>query len=86
MNCAIARCIASAFLLSYPFSLGAQKSTAVSAEVQAVYAGAEALYIDLHQHPELSSHENRTASSGMRESRMPSRNVSSTNGKSDHSG
>jgi amidohydrolase len=61
MNCAIARCIASAFLLSYPFSLGAQKSTAVSAEVQAVYAGAEALYIDLHQHPELSSHENRTA-------------------------
>jgi amidohydrolase len=35
--------------------------SAVSAEVDAVYAQAEALYLDLHQHPELSSHEQQTA-------------------------
>ncbi len=37
------------------------QSTAVSKEVQAVYPDAHALYVDLHQHPELSSHEIQTA-------------------------
>ena len=31
-------------------------------QVEAVYPDAKALYLDLHQHPELSSHETRTAS------------------------
>lgn len=34
---------------------------AVAAEVQRVYPGAEATYLDLHQHPELSFHEVETA-------------------------
>ncbi|MGZ4834130.1 MAG: amidohydrolase, partial [Terriglobales bacterium] len=33
----------------------------VPAEVQAAYPEAHALYIDIHQHPELSSHETQTA-------------------------
>ncbi len=33
----------------------------VQAEVDAVYPGAETLYFDLHRHPELSLHEQRTA-------------------------
>ncbi|MGD0514178.1 MAG: amidohydrolase, partial [Terriglobales bacterium] len=32
-----------------------------SKEVSAVYPEAYALYLDLHQHPELSSHETQTA-------------------------
>lgn len=39
---------------------GAQSSPAPP-EVQAVYPAAHALYLDLHQHPELSSHEVQTA-------------------------
>ena len=41
-------------------SLWAQ-SPSPSKEVQAVYADSYALYLDLHQHPELSSHELQTA-------------------------
>lgn len=33
-----------------------------NSDVEAVYPDAKALYLDLHQHPELSSHEERTAS------------------------
>jgi amidohydrolase len=37
------------------------QSAAAPKEVQSVYPDAHALYIDLHQHPELSSHETQTA-------------------------
>jgi metal-dependent amidase/aminoacylase/carboxypeptidase family protein len=39
----------------------AQPATAVSTEVDAVYLQSEALYLDLHRHPELSGHERQTA-------------------------
>ncbi|HEX3127561.1 MAG TPA: amidohydrolase [Thermoanaerobaculia bacterium] len=42
-------------------NLGAQGSPGIMAEVDAVYPGSEALYRDLHQHPELSFHETETA-------------------------
>ena len=48
----------------------AQRASGVEAEVAAVYAQADALYRDLHQHPELSNHERETAArmaSGLRE-------------------
>jgi amidohydrolase len=48
-----------AFLLAS--KLNAQTRSAVSAEVQATYPGSEALYLDLHRHPELSFHETETA-------------------------
>src|ERR1700760_1252330 len=32
-----------------------------STEVESVYPDAHALYVDLHQHPELSAHETQTA-------------------------
>src|SRR5215471_19239712 len=35
--------------------------TQVRNEIEAVYPDAHALYLDLHQHPELSSHETQTA-------------------------
>ena len=41
-------------------SAGAQ-SAAAPKEVQSVYPEAHALYVDLHQHPELSAHEAQTA-------------------------
>jgi amidohydrolase len=45
-----------------PASAQATTSQApTSKEVEAVYADAHALYIDLHQNPELSSHETKTA-------------------------
>ena len=47
-------------LVGVTASAGAQ-SVAVPKEVQAVYSDARALYVDLHQHPELSSHETQTA-------------------------
>ncbi len=51
-------------LCGFPFlvaaTLSAQAKSGTSAEVQAVYARSEALYRDLHQHPELSSHETET--------------------------
>lgn len=47
-------------LVGVTASAGAQ-SAAVPKEVQTVYPDAHALYVDLHQHPELSSHETQTA-------------------------
>src|SRR6266852_475749 len=49
-----------AFLVCVTSSAWAQ-SAAVPKEVQTVYPDAHALYVDLHQHPELSSHETQTA-------------------------
>ena len=49
-----------AFLVCVASSARAQ-SAAVPKEVQTVYPDAHALYVDLHQHPELSSHETQTA-------------------------
>jgi len=37
------------------------QSTPVNDQLEAVFPDAYALYLDLHQHPELSSHETRTA-------------------------
>jgi len=53
--------IASLFLLAtLTLSAGAQ-TPATSQEVDSAYPEAHALYLDLHQHPELSSHETQTA-------------------------
>ncbi len=62
------KCTTLVFLLCVTSSAWAQ-SAAVPKEVQAVYPEAHALYVDLHQHPELSSHETQTAAklaSGLR--------------------
>ena len=42
-------------------NVSAQSKSGIGAEVQAAYPRSEALYIDLHQHPELSFHETETA-------------------------
>jgi hippurate hydrolase len=42
-------------------TLSAQAKSSASAEVEAVYPRSEALYRDIHQHPELSSHETETS-------------------------
>jgi amidohydrolase len=47
-------------LLALPAS-GFAQTPAASREVDAVYPDAHALYLDLHQNPELSSHETQTA-------------------------
>ncbi len=50
------------FLLIAGFSVSAGAQTAASSkEVDDVYPDAHALYLDLHQNPELSSHETQTA-------------------------
>jgi hippurate hydrolase len=54
------KCATFAFLVCVTSSAWAQ-SSAVPKEVQSVYPDAHALYVDLHQHPELSSHETQTA-------------------------
>jgi amidohydrolase len=41
--------------------IGAQSGSGIAAEVQSAYPQSEALYLDLHQHPELSFHEQQTA-------------------------
>jgi hippurate hydrolase len=49
-------------LLSIAFtSSPAQSAEGIGAEVDAAYAQAETLYLDLHRHPELSGHEQQTA-------------------------
>ncbi|HEV7994097.1 MAG TPA: amidohydrolase [Gemmatimonadaceae bacterium] len=48
-------------LLCAPTVRAQRSPTSLSAEVQAVYARAEALYLDLHRHPELSFHETETS-------------------------
>ncbi|MDQ6886554.1 MAG: amidohydrolase [Gemmatimonadota bacterium] len=42
-------------------TLSAQSNSGAAADVQAAYPRSEALYLDLHQHPELSLHETETA-------------------------
>src|SRR5262245_48387572 len=42
-------------------SAPAQSAEGIAAEVDAAYAQAETLYLDLHRHPELSGHERETA-------------------------
>lgn len=48
------------FLISASLSALAQTSS-VSSQVDSIFPDAKALYLDIHQHPELSSHETRTA-------------------------
>jgi amidohydrolase len=49
------------FALLIAPSLGAQSHSSAVAEVRAAYPRSEALYLDLHRHPELSFHEVETA-------------------------
>ena len=51
----------SKFLLLAPFAAVAFAQTPTPKEVETVYPDAHALYLDLHQNPELSSHETQTA-------------------------
>ncbi|HZS27862.1 MAG TPA: amidohydrolase, partial [Candidatus Angelobacter sp.] len=49
-------------LLVAAFSLGASaQNTPLEKQVNSVSSDAQALYLDLHEHPELSSHETWTA-------------------------
>src|SRR5438552_11043414 len=41
--------------------IASAQNTNLSSQVDSVFADAHALYLDLHQHPEVSSHETRTA-------------------------
>src|SRR5512135_118792 len=43
------------------FASGAAAQTGSMAQIDAIYPDIEKLYIDLHQHPELAFHEQRTA-------------------------
>jgi hippurate hydrolase len=61
MKVRIARFVLCALALTSAASLSAQQKTGATAEVQAAYAQSAALYLDLHQHPELSSQETQTA-------------------------
>jgi amidohydrolase len=59
-----------ASLLALSAATGAHGASGVSAEVDAIYPPLEALYLDLHRNPELSSHETKTAAklaAGLRE-------------------
>jgi hippurate hydrolase len=47
--------------LSFAAHGSAQSGSSVAMEVEGVYPQADALYRDLHQHPELSNHEQQTA-------------------------
>src|SRR5579863_10563543 len=49
------------FLLCVSLSALASAQAPTAKEVDAVYADARALYLDLHQNPELSAHETQTA-------------------------
>lgn len=49
-----------AWLLLLTSRIHAQSTGAVVAEVDAIYPQSEALYLDLHRHPELSLHEQQT--------------------------
>lgn len=48
------------FVISAALACAAQTSS-LSSQVDSVFPDAHALYLDLHQHPEISSHETRTA-------------------------
>ncbi len=55
-------CVAVALSLLATASVVAQtSSSSLTSEVQSVYPQVQALYIDLHEHPELSLHEVNTA-------------------------
>ena len=49
------------FFLFLAVLTGAAQTASLSSQVDSVFSDAHALYLDLHQHPELSSHETRTA-------------------------
>ena len=51
----------SKFILFAALTTVACAQTPSSKEVESVYPDAHALYLDLHQNPELSSHETQTA-------------------------
>jgi hippurate hydrolase len=61
----IARMIRLPGFLALAFVFGAMSAVAqnpdLTQQVQSVFPEAQALYLDLHEHPELSSHETRTA-------------------------
>ena len=59
-----------AFALLFGGTVSAQGTSAVDAEVRAAYPRSEAVYIDLHQHPELSFHEVATAAKLAKELRQ----------------
>jgi amidohydrolase len=50
-----------ALLTAVAFAQATSSSSRFSQEVESVYPDAHALYLDLHEHPELSSHETETA-------------------------
>src|SRR6478672_6943465 len=51
----------SVFLLSLSGVLASAQNSPLDKQVNSVLPEAQTLYLDLHQHPELSSHETRTA-------------------------
>jgi len=53
--------VRSRLLLFCLFTTLASAQTTTSKEVESVYSGAHAFYLELHQNPELSSHETQTA-------------------------
>lgn len=61
MNRSVLPHVSCAVALLFASGVGAQSKSGVTAEVQATYPGSEALYLDLHRHPELSLHETETA-------------------------
>ena len=57
----IARMFVAALLISFAVSSASAQNAPLKDQVQSVFPEALALYEDVHQHPELSSHETRTA-------------------------
>src|SRR5262249_62111480 len=51
----------SIFLVILAASVAAAQSSSLKDQVESVFPDAKSLYLDLHQHPELSSHETRTS-------------------------
>ena len=51
----------SVLLISLPGVPASAQSSPLDKQVSSVLPDAQTLYLDLHQHPELSSHETRTA-------------------------
>ena len=58
----IPRMIRSAMFLFLAAVCASAQNVPLKTQVESVFPDAQALYLDLHQHPELSSHETRTAS------------------------
>src|SRR5260370_41875459 len=57
----VLRVIRSATLLMLAAVTAWPQNSPLKDQVESVFPDAQALYVDLHQHPELSSHEIRTA-------------------------